>query len=181
MLDKELARFNLNDSRMFKQLSYLLARCSAIQAAKIVEEVLRFHHCLAWNPTINRLDSIQSISVNGNSIQINIEEYEIVLSHNQRTKLLANWGEKSSSMACMAEVRIYDPCSSWECYVYAMNPEDEDQICCLIKGFSVEVAEWRLSELANRFNSEGEFVQMDYEYQPRLASELFKILNQRVR
>lgn len=104
-----------------------------------------------------------------------------MLSNSQREKLKASWGEKASSMACMAEVRVYDPLSPWECYIYALNPENEDEICCIIKGFFVEVTEWRLSELASRFNAEGEPVQVDYEYRPRRAAELFKILNERAR
>lgn len=102
-----------------------------------------------------------------------------MLSHNQKEKLKASWGEKASSMACMAEVRVFDPLSPWECYIYALDPEDEDTICCIIKGFFVEVCEWRLSEVASRFNANGEPVQVDTEYRPRRAAELFKILNQR--
>ncbi len=101
-----------------------------------------------------------------------------MLNNKQKEKLKASWGEKASSMACMAEVRFYDPLSPWECYIYAMNPEDEDEICCLIKGFFVEATEWRLSELASRFNAYGEPPQIDQEYRPRRAAELFKLLNE---
>lgn len=101
-----------------------------------------------------------------------------MLSHKQKEKLKANWGEKASSMACMAEVRVYDPLSPWECYIYALNPEDEDEISCIIKGFFVEVTEWSLSELASRFNVEGERPIIDQEYRPRRAAELFKILSE---
>ncbi len=100
-----------------------------------------------------------------------------MLNHEQKSKLLKNWGEKASSMACRAEVRVYDPLSSWECYIYALNPDDEDEICCIIKGFFVEVCDWRLSEIASRFNADGEGVQVDHEYRPRHAAELFKILS----
>lgn len=102
-----------------------------------------------------------------------------MLSHSQKEKLKASWGDKASSMACMAEVRVYDPLSTWECYVYAMNPENEDEIACIINGFFVEVCNWSLSELTSRFNSDGEPLQIDYEYRPRRACELFKILNER--
>lgn len=104
-----------------------------------------------------------------------------MLNTKQKDKLKANWGDKASAMACMAEVRVYDPLSPWECYIYALNPEDEDEICCIINGFSLEICEWRLSEIATRFNAEGEAVQMDNEYRPRRAAELFKILNQKAR
>lgn len=81
-------------------------------------------------------------------------------------------------MACRAEVRVYDPLSQWECYIYALNPEDEDEICCILCAFSVEITRWTLSELSNLFNSEGERVQVDQEYRPRYADNLYKILKQ---
>lgn len=96
----------------------------------------------------------------------------------QKEKLLANWGEKANSMACLAEVRVYDPLSSWECYIYALNPDGEDEIACLIKGFFVEVCDWKLSELAERFNAEGEPLEIDHEYRPRMTAEIFKRLNE---
>jgi hypothetical protein len=101
-----------------------------------------------------------------------------VITIKQKEKLKASWGEKASSMACMAEVKVYDPLSPWACYIYALNPDDEDEICCIIKGFVIEACEWRLSELARRFNCEGEGVQIDHSFRPQLASKLFKILNQ---
>ncbi len=101
-----------------------------------------------------------------------------MLTTKQLEKLKASWGEKASSMACMCEVRIYDPLSPWSCYIYAVNPDDEDEISCIITGFEVETCTWRLSELTSRFNAEGEPPQVDYEYRPRRAAELFKILSE---
>ena len=98
------------------------------------------------------------------------------LAKKTKQKLLANWGEKASSMACMAEVRIYDPLSPWQCYIYAMNPEDENEILCIIKGHEVEVCEWKMSELEIAFNSDGEPPLIDDEYRPILASEVYKKL-----
>ncbi len=92
-------------------------------------------------------------------------------------KLKNNWGDKANSMDCMVEVRVYDPLSSWECYIFAMNPDNEDEISCIIKGFFVEIVEaWSVKEIMSRFNSEGESLQIDYEYRPRKAAELFKTL-----
>lgn len=101
-----------------------------------------------------------------------------MLNNIQKEKLKANWGSPASSMACLAEMRVYDPLSSWQCYIYAMNPDDEDQISCLIKGFTTEACEWRLSELQSRFNAEGEPLQVDTEYRPRRVAELFKKLSE---
>lgn len=102
-----------------------------------------------------------------------------MLHHEVREILMNNWGEKADSMACLAEVRVYDPLSSWECYIYAMNPEDEDEIACIIAGFEVEVCDWRLSELNSVFNETGDTPELDTEYRPRRAAELFKWLTKR--
>ncbi len=101
-----------------------------------------------------------------------------MISQNLKNKLMANWGEKADSMACMAEVRIYDPLSPWECYIFAMNPEDEDEIACIFNGYSVEVCDWRLSEMATMFNELGENPLIDYEYRPRQAAALLKKLTE---
>jgi len=97
------------------------------------------------------------------------------------SKLKNNWGDKAESLACMAELRVYDPLSDWQCYIYAMNPDNEDEIMCLISGGkNVEpiTTEWALSEMELLYNSDGEGVEIDKEYRPRRTDELFKILNQ---
>ena len=94
-----------------------------------------------------------------------------------KEKLKENWGDKADSLECYAEVRVFDPLSPWECFIYAMNPENEDEISCIVRGFEVEVMQWSLSELASRFNSNGDCVQLDYEYRPRKASHIYKMLN----
>lgn len=104
-----------------------------------------------------------------------------MLSRKQIDRLASNWGEPADSLACMAEVRVYDPLSRWECYIYAINPDDEDEVCCLINGFFVEVCEWRLSELSSCFNVAGYAPMVDMEYRPRRADELFKILMEKER
>ena len=96
----------------------------------------------------------------------------------QKQKLKANWGDKASSMACKAEVRIYDPSSNWCCYVYAMNPQDEDEISCIIKGFEIEACEWKMCAIESMFNAQGERPVIDEEYRPRMACELFKLLSE---
>lgn len=102
-----------------------------------------------------------------------------MLSDQQKDKLKSYWGDKATSMNCLAEVRVYDPLSSWACYIYAMNPDNEDEISCIINGFTVEAVEWCLSELQSRYNEQGDSPQLDHEYRPRRAAELFKYLNAR--
>lgn len=97
-----------------------------------------------------------------------------MLNKKQLEKLKANWGSKAEALDCFAEVRIYDPLSSWECYILAVNPEEEDEIICIISGTHVEVCVWNLN--LRLFNSNGEKPHVDTEYRPRLASEVLKKL-----
>lgn len=101
-----------------------------------------------------------------------------MLNQQQKEKLKANWGDKADSMACKAEVRVYDPTSPWRCYIYAMNPEDENQVCVLVRGFEVETCEMDMRDLQSMFNVEGEGPIVDMEFRPRQVSQLFKLLNE---
>ena len=100
-----------------------------------------------------------------------------MIHHVQKEKLKNNWGDKANSMACFVETRVYDPLSSWECYIYALNPIDEDQILCIINGLTVEVTDWTMKELFALFNEHGDPPRVDVEFKPRRASEIFKQLN----
>ncbi len=101
-----------------------------------------------------------------------------MINETQMIKLFKNWGENAESMACLAEVRFFDPLSKWECYIYALNPENVDDIACIIKWHQVEVCNWKLSQLLRLYNEHGECPIVDTEYRPRRASELFKKLNE---
>jgi hypothetical protein len=100
----------------------------------------------------------------------------INLSIAQRQKLLASWGERADSLAATAELRVYDPLSCWECFIYALNPDDQDEIACILHGFTVETCNWRLSELASHFNANGEAPIVDKEYRSREANVILKML-----
>jgi len=103
-----------------------------------------------------------------------------MLNSAQIDKLKANWGQKADSLACYAEVRVYDPLSFWECYIFAMNPEDDDEIECIVKvgkDQPASVEKWFMTNIKGLFNSHGEGVQVDDEYRPRRAAELFKQLS----
>lgn len=107
-----------------------------------------------------------------------------MINHNQKQKLIQNWGDKAESMSCHAEVRVYDPISSWECYLYAMNPENEDEIMCLTKTSKGDEAVTEYSSInwiQGLFNEHGEGVEVDTEYRPRRTAELFKQLNKGLR
>lgn len=102
-----------------------------------------------------------------------------MLNNKQKNKLLNNWGEQADSLACKAELRVFDPLSSWQCFIIALNPEDGDTIACIIsadKSLPPEYTEWSLKELAMLYNSYGEPPIVDYEYRPRNAEQIFKQL-----
>ena len=77
MLNKVHAEFTKEDLITFKAACELIARCDINQAGAFVNEVLMIHPFLAWNQTTKSLDSIESVSINGDAIQLNIEEFEV--------------------------------------------------------------------------------------------------------
>ncbi len=88
--------------------------------------------------------------------------------------LTDNWGEKAEGLACKAEVRVYDPLSSWECYIYAMNPEDRDEICCILNAETVEICRWNISRIFQCYNGCGEPPVLDKEYRPQEVQQILK-------
>lgn len=104
----------------------------------------------------------------------------ISIDSKQSAKLKDNWGAKAESLQCQAELRVYDPLSDWQCYIYAMNPDNENEIMCLISGgknIEPVTVDWTLYEMSLLYNSHGEGVEIDTEYRPRQTAELFKMLN----
>lgn len=96
-------------------------------------------------------------------------------------RLKRSWGSIAESMQCYAELRYYDPVSTWECYVYAVDPSDEDTCLCIIKVHKNDHAvldEWSLNAIRALYNEQGEGVCLDMEYRPMRACELFKRLNE---
>lgn len=94
-----------------------------------------------------------------------------------KEKLRPNWGGAAESMNCYAEVRLYDS-AGWEAYVYALNPEDDDEILCIAHGVEVSIEQGSLKELIVIAGASGHDIMVDDEYRPQRASELFKKLTQ---
>lgn len=114
-------------------------------------------------------------------IGMNLQQGSLMISSHKVERLKSNWGDKASSMNCLAQVRVYDPLSNWECYIYALNPEDSDEVECIIKVGKDQPAcaeRWFLTKIFSLFNYDGEGVKIDGEYRPRRTHELFKALNQ---
>lgn len=74
MLNKVHATFSDKDLATFIAACELIARSDINQAGAFVNEIFMIHPMLAWNSTTNSLDSIESISINGLAIQLNIED-----------------------------------------------------------------------------------------------------------
>lgn len=94
-----------------------------------------------------------------------------------KNKLIKNWGEQADAMNCFTEVKFIDPLSNWACYIYALNPDNQDDIACLIHTDEVDICDWSLKELYSSYNSEGEHPEIDTEFRPVLTSYLFKKLS----
>lgn len=98
-----------------------------------------------------------------------------MLTPQQKQQLQNNWNKRDHP-DCKGEVRIYDPLSPWECYLIALNPENDDEVYCIIKGFSVQIMTWYMKSIENMFNNAGEPPKVDHEYRPIEAQEIYKKL-----
>lgn len=93
-----------------------------------------------------------------------------------KPQLLNNWGDKADALECYCEVKFIDEYSSWSCYIYAMDPSDEDTIACIIEGPWVELATWSLRELYWTYNSIGDHPVIDTEFRRIKAANLYEHL-----
>lgn len=93
-----------------------------------------------------------------------------IISDILKSKLKSNWGPMCEAMECFAEARLFDKKTGWECYVLGMS-EDEEELCCLIKGKLEYVNHL---DLMNTFNDWGEYLTLDKTFRKRKAIEIFK-------
>lgn len=101
-----------------------------------------------------------------------------MIPHLKSEKLKSQWFI-ADTLSCKAEIRFYDPLSDWQCFIFAQNPDNENDIMCIISGgknLEPVVDFWSLYELGQMFNADGEGVQIDLEYRPRQAVEILKRL-----
>lgn len=94
-------------------------------------------------------------------------------------KLSDNWGYPAETLECDAVMRIYDPQSRWQCWILAINPDDINQIYCIIDGETVECCEWTFRELWQAYGADGEPPSVDVEFRPIQAKILYKKLLER--
>ena len=92
---------------------------------------------------------------------------------NHIEQLLLNWDRKD--LLCRAELRYFDPKSKWECFIYAINPSDEDEMKCFITGEESTIEEWKFSEMAKLYNQDGESPIIDLNFRPRSLATILTL------
>lgn len=97
-----------------------------------------------------------------------------MITEKQKQQLRDNWGDLADSLHCKAILRIYDDHSTWQCYVLAMNPQDDDIVKCVIFGFTIMVDDCRLSEIFAMYNENGDHPRIDYDFVPRNISTIMR-------
>ncbi len=97
----------------------------------------------------------------------------------QIQRLLKNWGESADSLQCKAEIRLYDAESGWECFIYAINTDDLNEIKCIIHAESLEICDWTIEELKNCYNYCGDAPTIDYDFVPRECNEIIRSLKEK--
>ena len=101
----------------------------------------------------------------------------LILNQRIKDKLKENWGERAIALEVYAEVKLFDPLSSWICYLFAMD-ENEQYVQGLfysnLCGYEIEIMEW--NDLQNMFNEEGDNPQIDEEYRRMTVKEILKRL-----
>ena len=100
-----------------------------------------------------------------------------MLSYNVKEKLKRNWGDKASALDCYAEVKLIDPISSWCCYIFAMD-EEEELVQCLIysNAIGVDICCQRIDDIYTMYNEEGEHPIIDEEYRKMRVTALLRRL-----
>lgn len=100
------------------------------------------------------------------------------ISEEIQQKLINNWGDHALCLNCYVEIAYHDPLSKWVCYIFAMNPDNLDEISCIIDHFDTIVRNWSLQDLYEQFNTDGEPMEIDHEFRRIHAATLFKRLSE---
>lgn len=94
---------------------------------------------------------------------------------NIKKKLKANWGEKAETLNCFAEIRLYDPLSTWCCYIYAMSP-GEDIVSCVLysNAMGLQISDLHMNFINSMYNQDGEHPKIDEEFRKTKVTELIR-------
>ena len=72
--EQKITYFEPEEFEVFKFFCGFIAKCNTDQRASIVNEILMFNPILAFNRETKGLDSVCTVSVNGDAIQLNLGE-----------------------------------------------------------------------------------------------------------
>lgn len=100
-----------------------------------------------------------------------------MISQKVKDILKKNWGEKSKTLNCFAEVKLIDPLSSWRCYIFAMD-ESEELVQCLLysNAIGVDIHTMCVYDIHLMYNEDGESPVIDKEFRRTRVTELLKRL-----
>lgn len=94
------------------------------------------------------------------------------------TRLLKdNWQDEITSLYGYCYVKFIDKYSDWSCYIYAINPRDEDEILCVLNVPYVECCKWSMRDLQHSYNECGEHPVIDHEFRRTPVQNVLKRLN----
>lgn len=98
-----------------------------------------------------------------------------MLSQRVKEALKKNWGEKADALDCYAEVKLIDPLSSWACYIFAMD-ENEEMVQCLFysNALGLEISKECISYIHSTYNEEGQNPVIDHEYRRMRVTEILR-------
>jgi hypothetical protein len=92
--------------------------------------------------------------------------------------LKKNWGSKADALDCYAEVKFIDPLSSWCCYIFAMDRNEEIVHCLAYSDtMGVEIYTESMQNIQAMYNEEGEHPVPDKEFRRTRVSEILSRLN----
>jgi hypothetical protein len=70
------ASFTPQQIKKFRATCALIDECTEEHAALILNEILMCHSIMAFNPNHNCLRDVESVCMNGKSIQLNLQKWE---------------------------------------------------------------------------------------------------------
>lgn len=92
-----------------------------------------------------------------------------------KKSLMANWGDKADALDCFVPIKLIDPVLNWACYIFAMNPDYQDIVSCVIvHGTDCEIYTLSLSYVLSSYNHEGEGPKVDDEFRTVHLSKILK-------
>ena len=81
-----------------------------------------------------------------------------------------------SDMNQMIVGKFFDPTGSWTWYLMNQDPDDNDYLWGIVKGFEVEMGSFSLSELQSVKGAFGLGIERDKYFEPRKAEDVWKDL-----